>query len=273
MSAQGEPRRLALVEDERSFFLRSLRDLEREHAAGDVDDDDYERLRARYTEAAARALREQGAAPPERERGLRRLRRALGRRRTRRVLAIGGTASLLAGIALAAASFAGARLPGEDPTGSVSVPQATKVAQQLVEASEFANAGQISSALNMYAVVLSEVPRQPEALTYEGWLERLAGLSAHSASTVREGDGQMRTAIREHPSYPDARALFGIALDEDDHDASGAIAQFRAFLADHPSSTLVAEVGPQLAAIYTAAHVAVPTRLRAYVGSPQKTVR
>jgi hypothetical protein len=34
--------------DDRGFLERSLDDLEREHAAGDLSDDDFERLSARY---------------------------------------------------------------------------------------------------------------------------------------------------------------------------------------------------------------------------------
>lgn len=43
--------------DERAFLLRSLRDLEEERAAGDIDDADYQALRSRYTARAAAVLR------------------------------------------------------------------------------------------------------------------------------------------------------------------------------------------------------------------------
>ncbi len=54
--------RLAELEEERRYLLRSLKDLERERAAGDVDDDDYDTLKDGYTVRAA-----VGAAP-DRER-------------------------------------------------------------------------------------------------------------------------------------------------------------------------------------------------------------
>ena len=47
----------AELEDERSFLLDSLEDLERERAAGDLSDADYEVLRDRYTRRAAEVLR------------------------------------------------------------------------------------------------------------------------------------------------------------------------------------------------------------------------
>ena len=51
------PDRLAALEEERRFLLRSLADLEREHDAGDVDEDDYRELRDGYTARAAATLR------------------------------------------------------------------------------------------------------------------------------------------------------------------------------------------------------------------------
>ena len=54
----------ALLE-ERDFLLGSLDDLEAEYAAGDLDDADYESLKADYTTRAARVLRaiEAGSSP------------------------------------------------------------------------------------------------------------------------------------------------------------------------------------------------------------------
>ena len=66
------PDRLAELEEERRFLLRSLGDLEREHDAGDVDEHDYEVLRDGYTARAANVLRQiddgRAALPPKRER-------------------------------------------------------------------------------------------------------------------------------------------------------------------------------------------------------------
>ena len=49
---------LAALEGERAFLLGSLRDLEAEHAAGDVDEHDYVTLRDGYTKRAADVLRQ-----------------------------------------------------------------------------------------------------------------------------------------------------------------------------------------------------------------------
>lgn len=51
------PDRLAELEEERRFLLRSITDLDREHRYGDVDDHDYRTLRDGYTARAATVLR------------------------------------------------------------------------------------------------------------------------------------------------------------------------------------------------------------------------
>src|SRR5438309_10693168 len=45
------------LQEERAFLLRSLRDLEHEHDAGDIDETDYETLKDDYTARAADVLR------------------------------------------------------------------------------------------------------------------------------------------------------------------------------------------------------------------------
>ena len=50
----------SVLEEEREFFLRSLRDLEVERAAGDIDEVDYQSLRDDYTIRAAEVVRQLG---------------------------------------------------------------------------------------------------------------------------------------------------------------------------------------------------------------------
>lgn len=54
---RGSAARNDALEIERDFLLKSLQDLEEEHEAGDVSEDDYARLRDRYTARAAEVLR------------------------------------------------------------------------------------------------------------------------------------------------------------------------------------------------------------------------
>jgi hypothetical protein len=55
--ATFDPDELARLEEERDFLLRSLRDLDREHEAGEIEEDDYRSLRDGYTARAASVLR------------------------------------------------------------------------------------------------------------------------------------------------------------------------------------------------------------------------
>ena len=51
------------LEEERSFLLRSLADLDAERADGNVDDGTYERLHADYTARAARVIHQLDGDP------------------------------------------------------------------------------------------------------------------------------------------------------------------------------------------------------------------
>ena len=96
--------RLAELEEERRYLLRSLKDLERERQAGDVDDDDYRTLKDGYTVRAAAVLRQiddgRRALRPRRRRDW---------KRTTLVAVVAAVCS--AGIGFALAGAFGERLP------------------------------------------------------------------------------------------------------------------------------------------------------------------
>src|SRR4051794_35217879 len=52
-----DPDELAALEEQRDFLLASIVDLDREHDAGDLEDDDYRTLKDDYTARAAEVLR------------------------------------------------------------------------------------------------------------------------------------------------------------------------------------------------------------------------
>ena len=121
-AARADVDRLAELEDERRFLLVSLKDLEREHEAGDVDDDDYQTLKDGYTARAAAVLRaiDQGrrALPPRRP------------PRWGRIAAVtAAVAALAIGAGLLVARFAGQRLPGQTISGGVAEDTNSQLAQ------------------------------------------------------------------------------------------------------------------------------------------------
>ena len=257
---------------EREFLLASIQDLEAEHATGTLGEEDYSELRNRYVRRAAevlRAIEAAGVEPPEhngerRPRRPGRVRARLATRRARRFLLIGATICFAAVVAILAASMAGVRLPGQTPTGSVSLSVAQTVRTELTQAAVLSSEGQVTEALALYGKVLAVAPEQPEALAYRGWLVRLTGLAGHDAQLVRTGDASLARAVVVAPRYADARALDGVALLEDGGHLAAALVQFRAFIADGAPGTLLKALGPEMAAAFGRAGDTVPKVLRPY---------
>lgn len=261
----------AALESERDFLLQSLADLEREHAAGDLSDEDFATLRASYVERAADSLRQlEGLEDEPDAPGIAtsapaatawsRFRRLLGRRKVRRFLVIGATICLLGAVGLTAARVAGVRLPGESLSGSVNLSEAAVIHDDLVTASAEANAGQPQTAVLLYEDVLAKDPDESEALTYWGWLTRLSGIDQHSSAAIRDGDASIAKATRVAPSYPDGWGLLGVAELQDDADPARAVVDFGHCLADHPSASLLASVAPSARLAYDKVDKVLPAK-------------
>lgn len=197
------PDRLAELEEERRFLLRSIADLEREFAAGDVDEVDYRELKDGYTVRAAATLRaiESGRSalptrPPVDWR-----RRVLG----------GLAVVVLVGVvwwALAASSAE--RLPGQQITGFD--PRDEQAA--LLSEARATMAQQPGAAAELYQLVLDEDPTNVEALTYRGWTLALDTFSQTDrdlvTSQLTEAIDLLLTAAETDPTYADPNCFLGI---------------------------------------------------------------
>ena len=143
--------------DNREFLLRSLEDLEREHAAGDLSDEDYRTLADDYTARAAAALRAELPSPPTPAR------RSRGR----------GAAVLLGVLAVAAiagvlvAQSSGRRAPGAGATGGTR----QSITEKLNEAQRLFADRDGEGAIEAFDEVLEDEPTNAEALTYKGWAQ------------------------------------------------------------------------------------------------------
>ncbi|MEN3271473.1 MAG: hypothetical protein V7636_234, partial [Actinomycetota bacterium] len=124
--------------DDRSFLVRSLADLDAEHAAGDLDDADFAELRARYEAKLADLDAALPAADPEEDAPTRGRRTVIVTMVVVLVLGIGG--------GLAVARLSGARKPGETVTGTVP----STSAQELAQAAQLASDGKVLDALKVY---------------------------------------------------------------------------------------------------------------------------
>ena len=186
------------------FLLQSLRDLEAERAAGDLDEDDYLALRDDYTARAAAALRaeQRGAAAPATA--------PTPRPRGQRILVLAGIIgfALLAGVLVAYS--VGDRKQGESVTGEVTQTP-TQAASDCIDLTV---AGEMVDAVPCYQDVLDDDPGNAVAHTYLGWTLFLSANQAGGAlpeETIAElyaaAHSQMDQAVEADPGYADARAF------------------------------------------------------------------
>ncbi len=203
MVRQIDPDRLASLDDERKFLLRSLTDLEREHAAGDVDKADYQTLKDGYTVRAATTLRAidegRSALPPRPPVDW-----------WRRLIA-GGAVVVSIGLVWWALSASSAqRLPGQqisglDPRNELEV---------LMSQARMIQARDPASAAAIYGTVLEQQPLNVEALTYRGWTLALSVIGETDPAANRplldEASESLLLAIETDPTYADPFCFLGI---------------------------------------------------------------
>jgi hypothetical protein len=234
---QVDPDRLAELEEERRFLLASLRDLEREHAAGDLDDEDFRELRDGYVARAADVLRaiEAGRAslpaPPARS-----------RRRTAVIWGIAAVAAVATGVLVARA--AGDRSATDTVTGGVG----DSVAATLSRARQ-AELDDPVAAIELYHEVLAEDPDNAEALTYLGWLEVRTGAATGAEDLVDQGEANLARAIEVAPGYADPHCFTAIVRFRLRDDAAAARAALdRCTAADPPQAVagLLTDLGAEI---------------------------
>ena len=166
------PDELAALEEQRAFLLTSLRDLEAEHDAGDVDDADYDALEDDYTARAAAVIRAiDGHHAPRRGRARR-------MSWSRRLVVIGAVAlvAILAGVFVARS--AGQRNAGDTITGGVR--QSTR--DQLLAARQKLGSRTTTAPSRSTTRSWPTIPANVEALTYRGWMYRLKAITEASTS-------------------------------------------------------------------------------------------
>ncbi len=274
--------------NEREFLRQSIEDLDEQHASGEVDEADFAVLDSRYgrrlaevevaiaglsapglsaPDTAAPGTAAPGTAAPDTARPARRMRRRLGGRRTRLVIGTAAAACFVVAATLLAASLAGVRLPGESATGSVSLSSAQQEQETLDRATILGSQGQAAEAVQLYNQVLQTDPKQPEALTYGGWLVRLAGLSSKNRLVLQRGDASVARAVTVAPGYPDGHALLGVILYEDFGRPGAASVQFREALSAGASRNLLMSVAAIAAKAFAAAEQPLPPRYGAAMKS------
>ena len=212
-----DPDALAALEEERDFLLRSLEDVEREHAAGDVDDSDFEELKDDYTARAAAVIR----AIEDRTAAVKSLRPQRNWQRTALGLVLVG--ALAVGASWLVFRNAGTRAPGQGLTGDIRQDSSNLIlqaqgltgqAQASLQAGDSTKAlKQFESAVQAYDKALEISPENVQAMTYRGLVLHTIALSSElsvAADLDRQALEYLDEAIAIDPLYSDARVFRAI---------------------------------------------------------------
>ena len=221
------------LRDEQQFLLNSLRDLEKERAAGDIDDNDYAALRDGYIARAAAITREIDGIDEEIVNESHSWAYRFGMALIVIALAIG------AGVLVAQSS--GQRLPGESATGGIeqSTANILATARQL-------NFSDPSTSIQLYTQVLKVEPDNVEALTYRSWLLALTAREAEASVkqlALATAVADMLRAQKADPEYPDAHCFLGIVYFRFLEQASLAKKQLDVCVAMNPPASVASFVG------------------------------
>ena len=183
-------------ENEKYFLLKSLDDLDRELAKGDITEKDYAQLTRDYKRRLFKLTKHEAASSNEPKLQV--------AKKTWLTVIFLVVLALISGIAIANSS--GERTGSETITGSIRKSTVTKLqeAQQLLSDSEKWN-----EAISIYDEVLEDQPSNVEALTYRAWLWYRIG----------EGSDPLIKAWREvrilNPEFADAIVFLTIALSDE----------------------------------------------------------
>jgi uncharacterized protein (TIGR02996 family) len=250
---------LASLESERDFLLRSLRDLDAERDAGNLDEERYRALKDDYTARAAAVLRsiEEGrdarpAAPPVAKR--------------RKVLTGGAILAFVLVAALALAAAAGKRHAGQTITGNAQSGRAPATADpsdaarraalerqvqehpddptaHVVYARFLLEKGEATAAVKEYVATARLDPKNPEANAYAGWVSFLAAQSANAdprtaAELTDRALSRLDAAVAAADDYPDAHFFRGMVQLRGKGNPRAAVPDFERYLALVPSGPL-----------------------------------
>ncbi len=211
------------MSDRTEFLQRSIADLDVEHEAGDLSDDDYAQLRGRYTAALDKSGRD--SVPPAGTKS----------RPQRTLLTVVAVLALAAGAGMLVARSSGERVAGAPSSGSIEEGSTDRLAR----AQALVQQGKVLDAIKQYDAVLQTDPQNPVALAQRGWLLRNVGL-------IDEALVYVDRAVAADPAYAEARFFRAMILWRDKGDAAAAIPEFRLFLANTSDPDGAAQVEPLL---------------------------
>lgn len=197
-----DPDRVAALEEELAQQLASIKDLDAEYEAGDLEEDDYQTLTDDYTVRVAdtmRRLRDQEALVED---------------KARRISPLTIVAVLIFAVG---AGFLLARSTGERGVNGVLTGETVSPRQRIFECQELAVNGDVVPSLECLDEVLAGDPDNAEALTYRGWYVVLTVGSAANQGQVTglldTGMVFLNRAVEVDPEFADARAFRAVIFD------------------------------------------------------------
>lgn len=172
------------MSEEREFLVRSLEDLDRELAAGDLDPVDATTLRADYER---RLVHLDEPPPPPRP-----------RRPGRVVVGVAVVVVLALGAGVAIAQTFGSRTPGESATGSIR----ESSVDRLQRAAALQDRGDYVEALKVYDRVIGDDPENAEALAERGFLLLKLVTLGGPSEFLADGQRFIERALAIEPGNP-----------------------------------------------------------------------
>jgi tetratricopeptide (TPR) repeat protein len=191
--------------DQRKFLLQSLRDLDAEFKAGDLDLDDYNSLRSDYVARTAQVIKEIASPEPtsSNSENAKTTKRARQKAITLLLVLIVAT-----GAGWLVAQQSGQRLSGQSLSGGIEDSTASLLSR--ARATNFVDP---QAAIELYSQVLGLDPDNVEALAYRAWL--LALIARGAGSEIKQlaflsASSDLERAIKIDANYPDAHCFLGI---------------------------------------------------------------
>ena len=191
--------------DQRKFLLQSLRDLDAEFKAGDLDLDDYNSLRSDYVARTAQVIKE--IESPEPTSSTSDTIQSAGRFR-QTIITLLVVLIVATGAGWLVARQSGQRLSGQSLSGGIEDSTASLLSR--ARATNFVDP---QAAIELYSQVLGLDPDNVEALTYRAWL--LALIARGAGNEIKQlaflsASSDLERAIKIDASYPDAHCFLGI---------------------------------------------------------------
>ena len=194
--------------DQRKLLLQSLRDLDDEFKAGDLDLDDYNSLRSDYVARTAQVIKQiESPEPTSSTSSTGETIESAGRFR-QTIITLLVVLIVATGAGWLVASQSGQRLAGQSLSGGIEDSTASLLSR--ARATNFVDP---QAAIELYSQVLGLDPDNVEALTYRAWL--LALIARGAGNEIKQlaflsASSDLERAIKLDANYPDAHCFLGI---------------------------------------------------------------